>query len=105
MDQLNMYLFEEDAETKAVIVAHNITVAMGKLQAWLNEKNETEEFSQELRLIPSSTGVGDWEAEVRETYKPTNEEIQVKDKVVSFNYQVFELPFAIGKVYGAIGNF
>ena len=105
METLKLYLFSEYEETKAVIVSTNVDAAIEKLQKWLDEKNEGEEFMQKLTLIPSTTGIGDWDAEIRESYKPTNSEIQVMNEIVGTTYQIFEFPFSVGKVYGAIGNF
>ena len=105
MDQLNMYLFTEYEGTKAVIVERNIEAAISKLQIWLDEKNEAEEFTQTLRIADSRGGVSDWDVVLYESYKPTESEIQVMAEIVSTTYEVFELPFSIGKVYGAIGNF
>ena len=105
METIKLYLFEEYEETKAVIIAESVEIAITKLQEWLDEKNVGEEFTQELTLIPSYTGISDWDAEIRESYKPSNEEIQVMNTIVGSTYQIFEFPFSINKVYGAIGNF
>ena len=105
METIKVYLFTEHEEIKSVIVAESIDIAMAKMQAFVDGRNEAEEFFQSVELVPSSTGIGDWEVHVYENYKlDTAGEVLIKDQV-AFKYEVFELPFSINKVYGAIGIF
>jgi hypothetical protein len=106
MENVNLYLFtEQQGDIKALIVANTIEIAVAKMQEFTNERNEAEDFFQSIELVPSRSGIGDWEVNVYENYKlDTAGEVLIKDQI-AFRYEVFELPFSFNRVYGAIGIF
>ncbi len=102
METTKLYLFEEQDNIKAVIVANDIDDAMASLQTQINEELKDFSYTRALHLITSKTGISDWQVDVYENYRPEGEQQVLTRDLISMTLDVFVFDFVIGRTYGGI---
>ena len=102
METIKLYVLEQQEEIKGFVVAKSISEAMHLFQAEIDDDTATEEYFRDFTLISDRVGRADYVAEIRENYKGTSEQRGMATALVSETYDIFELDFSIGRVYGSI---
>ena len=102
METTKLYLFEEQDNIKAVIVANDIDDAMASLQAKVSEDLKDFSYTRALHLKTSKTGISDWQVDVYENYRPEGEQQVLTKDLISMTLDVFVFDFVIGRVFGGI---
>lgn len=98
---MKLYMLEELDEIKAIVVAKNINEAMMQFQAYVDGENAELDYTQGLHLI-GGNGRADWQIEVYENFKPSDEQQVLTVDMLSTVYDVFEFDFVFGRVYGDV---
>ncbi len=102
METIKLYVLEQHDEIKGFVVATSITEAMKIFQAQADADTVDEDYFRDLVIVPNEGGRADWEIEVRENYKGTSEERGMSTALIAELYQLYELDFVIGRVFGTI---
>ena len=102
METAKLYILEQHDELKGFVVADNISEAMKLFQLHTDRDTVCEEFYRDFVVISNAMGRADYLIEVRENYKGTSGQRGMSAAIVAETYEVFELDFVMGRVYGTI---
>ena len=102
METIKLYVLEQQEEIKGFVVAKSISEAVQLFQAELDDDTATEEYFRDFTIVGDRVGRADYVVEIRENYKGTSDERSMATALVSETYDIFELDFSIGRVYGSL---